>query len=83
MHNEYKLEVRARCPLHSNLTDVYLFIIRSDHIIMCETIKAFFAKHAGKNKVFQEDLTKLAAVTLGAKVRSEGLHDGVLIVCEC
>ena len=56
--------------------------IESQEIIEVEKIAAFFSKFAGKKRVFQEELTRRAAVTLGAKVRSEGWHSGIRVVSE-
>ena len=53
---------------------------QSESIIEVERIVAFFKKHAGKRKVFQETLTNHAAVTLGAKVTSTGVHSGVKVI---
>jgi hypothetical protein len=82
MKNTYEIEVRAQCPVNPSDTDLYAFTITSATIIEVEKITAFFKKHAGKRKVFQEALTQQAAVTLGASVRSVGVHSGVKVVCE-
>jgi GTP cyclohydrolase I len=62
--------------------DLYLFTITSETIIEVEKIAKFFADNAGAQRVFQETLTQQCAVTLGARVRSEGIHSGIRVVCE-
>jgi hypothetical protein len=80
--NIYEYQVRAQCPVRPADVDLYAFTIRSESIIEVERIVEFFEKNAGKKKVFQEHLTQLCAVRLGAHVRSEGWHSGVKVVCE-
>lgn len=82
MKNTYHIEVRAQCPVNPTDTDRYEFAIESESIIEVERIAAFFAAEAGKKEVFQEELTRRCAVTLGAKVRSEGWHSGIRVMCE-
>ena len=82
MINTYRIEVRAQCPVNPADTDLYFFEIKSASIIEVEKINAFFAEHAGQQRVFQEDLTLRCAVTLGATVKSVGIHSGVLVRCE-
>ncbi len=82
MKNTYELEVRAQCPVNKDDIDVYQFTIVSDEIIEVERIAAFVREHAGDTHTFQEDLTRLAAVRLGARVRSVGIHSGVKVICE-
>lgn len=82
MRNVYEIEVRAQCPVNPADTDVYAFTVESESIIQVERITAFFANHAGQQRVFQEELTRLCAVTLGAKVRSVGVHSGVKVTSE-
>jgi hypothetical protein len=81
MKNTYRIEVRAQCPVNPSDTDLYQFEFESETIIEVERILEFFAKEAGKKEVFQEDLTRLAAVTLGAHVKSIGWHSGVQVIC--
>ncbi len=81
MKNTYELEVRAQCPVNPADTDLYAFTITSSTIIEVEKITAFFAAHAGAQKVFQESLTQLCAVTLGARVTSTGYHSGIKVTC--
>lgn len=78
----YEIEVRAQCPVNPTDTDLYAFTIESESIVKVEDIVEFFAAHAGKQQVFQEELTLLCAVTLGAKVRSVGFHSGVKVTSE-
>jgi len=79
--NSYEIEVRAQCPVVPTDTDLYHFTIESQSIIQVEQIVAFFKKHAGKKKVFQEALTQHCAVALGAQVTSVGYHSGVKVTC--
>lgn len=78
----YEYQVRAQCPVVPTDTDLYQFTIESESLIEVETIVAFFKANAGKKETFQEALTQQCAVTLGAKVRSEGWHSGIKVVCE-
>lgn len=80
--NRYEYEVRAQCPVNPADRDLYQFTIESQSLIEVERIIAFFNANAGRKKVFQESLTQQCAVTLGAKVRSEGWHSGVKVICE-
>lgn len=82
LKNTYEYEVRAQCPVQPDDRDVYRFTIISESLIEVERIVAFFKANAGKRKVFQEALTQQCAVTLGARVRSEGWHSGVKVICE-
>ncbi len=83
MKNTYSLQVRAQCPVNPSDTDLYEFTIESDQLIEVEKIVAFFAANAGEQKTFQEALTQRAAVTLGARVISIGIHSGVTVKCAC
>jgi len=78
----YEVEVRAQCPVQRDDTDLYQFTITSETLIEVEKIAAFFAERAGAHHVFQEALTQQCAVTLGARVRSEGWHSGIKVICE-
>jgi hypothetical protein len=78
----YEVAVRAQCPVNAADTDLYAFAIESEALIEVEKIVAFFAAHAGAKNVFQEELTRQAAVALGAKVTSIGWHSGVKVTCE-
>ena len=81
MKCQYELEVRAQCPVNPQDTDLYQFIIESEALIEVETIVAFFKATAGNKETFQESLTQLCAVTLGANVTSIGWHSGVKVTC--
>lgn len=81
MRNKYEIEVRAQCPVNPTDTDLYAFTIESEALIEVEKIVGFFGANAGKEKVFQENLTQAAAVTLGARVTSVGFHSGVKVTC--
>lgn len=82
MKNTYEIEVRAQCPVNKSDTDLYAFTIESENLIEVEKIAAFFAANAKKKYVFQEELTRQCAVTLGAKVMSVGWHSGIKVKCE-
>lgn len=82
MKNRYEVEVRAQCPVNSEDTDLYQFVIESETLIEVENIAAFFKANAGKKNVFQETLTMQCAVTLGANVTSVGWHSGIKVTCE-
>ncbi len=77
----YELEVRAQCPVNPSDTDLYAFAIESEALIEVEKITGFFAANAGTKQQFQEALTQMCAVTLGAKVTSVGVHSGVRVTC--
>lgn len=77
----YQIEVRAQCPVNPSDTDLYAFTIESESLIEVERIVEFFAAHGGKKKQFQEALTQLCAVTLGAKATSIGVHSGIKVTC--
>lgn len=79
MKNTYCVEVQAQCPVNPADRDLYAFTIESESIIEVERIVAFFSKHAGQQKVFQEALTQQCAVILGAKVTSVGWHSGIKV----
>lgn len=82
MRNTYEIEVRAQCPVNATDTDRYEFTITSESMIQVESIIDFFTTNAGHAEIFQEELTRRAAVTLGAQVRSVGWHSGVKVTCE-
>ena len=81
MKNTYEVEVRAQCPVNPSDTDLYAFTIESESLIEVEKIVAFFKAHAADKNVFQEVVTNLCAVTLGAKVTSVGWHSGIKVTC--
>mgnify|MGYP003659099503 CR=1 FL=1 len=81
MKNTYEIQVMAQCPVNPTDTDLYQFHIESEALIEVEKITGFFNENAGKQKVFQEDLTRQCAVTLGAHVTSVGFHSGVKVTC--
>lgn len=82
MRTIYEIEVRAQCPVNPKDIDLYQFTIESNDIIEVEYIARFFRDHAGDTQVFQEELTRKAAVTIGARVRSVGHHSGIKVTCE-
>lgn len=82
MKCKYEYQVRAQCPVVPTDTDLYQFTIESEHLIEVEKIRDFFDKNAGKKETFQEVLTQQCAVTLGAKVTSEGWHGGIKVICQ-
>lgn len=77
----YEIEVRAQCPVNPSDTDLYAFTIESESLIEVERITGFFAENAGRKQQFQEALTRLCAVALGARVTSVGIHSGVKVIC--
>ncbi len=78
MRNIYQLEVRAVCPIHENLTDVYAVTVRSAATIQVEKILEWFKQYESK-QIFQEALTQESAVGLGAHVETVGIHAGVTV----
>lgn len=83
MKNVYKIQVKAQCPVNPSDTDLYHFSIESENLIPVEKITIFFAEHAGNKETYQEVLTQMAAVTLGAKVTSIGVHSNITVKCVC
>jgi hypothetical protein len=81
MKCSYEIQVRAQCPVNPSDTDLYAFTIESESLIEVEKITAFFAEHAGAKEQFQEVLTQMCAVTLGAVVTSVGMHSGIKVMC--
>jgi hypothetical protein len=81
MNNRYEVEIRAQCPVVPTDTDLYQFTIESEGLIEVEKIIAFVNENAGQKNIFQEDLTRKCAVTLGAKVTSIGWHSGIKVTC--
>ena len=81
MKTTYEIEVRAQCPVNPTDTDLYQFTIQSDTIIEVERIVEFFKRNAGSAEVFQEELTRQCAVTLGARCKSVGWHSGIKVTC--
>ncbi len=81
MKNIYEIQVRAQCPVNPSDTDLYAFTLESETLIEVEKIVAFFKAHAGAKEQFQEALTQMCAVTLGAKTTSVGVHSGVRVTC--
>ncbi len=81
MKCRYEYQVRAQCPVNPSDTDLYAFVIESEHLIQVELITEFFKKNAGKKNIFQEALTQQCAVTLGAQVTSTGWHSGIKVIC--
>lgn len=78
----YEVEVRAQCPVNKADTDLYEFKIYSGNLINVEKITEFFAKNAGKHAMYQEELTRNCAVTLGVRVTSTGWHSGIKVTCD-
>lgn len=76
----YELTVRAMCPIHAELIDTYQVTIRTDATIKVETILDWFQKYETQ-QILQEDMTKEAAVGLGAAVETVGWHGGVKVTC--
>jgi hypothetical protein len=53
MRNVYELEVRARCPVHEELTDSYQVRIETTGTVMVEKILEFFKAYETR-QVLQE-----------------------------
>lgn len=83
MKNIYQIQVKAQCPVNPLDTDLYHFSIESDHFIPVEKISNFFFENAGAKETYQEILTQKAAVALGAKVTSIGVHSNITVKCVC
>lgn len=81
MKCRYDIEVRAQCPVNPQDTDLYQFTIESENLIEVEKIAEFFKENAGKKETFQEVMTQMCAVTLGAHVTSTGWHSGIKVTC--
>lgn len=79
--NKYELELRAICPVHENLIDVYELTITTSDLIEVEKIIEFVSKYKTQ-QIFQEKLTSEIAVGLGAHVKTVGIHAGVKVTCE-
>lgn len=80
MRNTYELQLRAMCPIHKELTDVYSVVIRSDATVKVETILDFVKKYESA-QILQEDLTQEISVGLGVHVETVGFHSGVKVTC--
>lgn len=76
--NVYELELRARCPIHAELTDIYSVRLESESLVKVEDILEFMRRFS-ERQVFQEDVTREIAVGLGVKAQLVGLHSGVRI----
>ncbi len=78
MTNIYQFECRAVCPVHAELIDVYQVEVRSCSTIPVERILEHFKQYETR-QIFQEDMTKEAAVALGCAVSTVGVHSGVTV----
>lgn len=81
MNCMYEIKVRAKCPANPSDTDLYAFTIESDALIPVEQILDFVKDNAGTKEQYQEALTQMCAVALGAKVTSVGVHSGIKVTC--
>jgi hypothetical protein len=79
MTNIYRFECRAICPIHAELIDVYQVEVRSCSTVPVEKILEHFAQYETV-QIFQEDMTKKAAVALGCSVSTRGMHSGVEVI---
>jgi hypothetical protein len=79
--NNYEFELSAMCPVHAELTDVYMVTIRTAQTIPVEDILTFCERYK-KQQIMQEDMTKQIAVGLGVHVTTVGMHAGVKVTCE-
>ena len=78
MQNVYQFAIRAQCPLHAELIDVYDVTIRTQATIKVESILQWFKQYESR-QILQEDLTKESAVGLGVHVETAGIHSGVKV----
>lgn len=78
--NVYELKVRAVCPIHAELIDVYDVTIRTPALIEVEKILEWFKRYENR-QIFQEVLTQESAVGLGVSVEVVGMHAGVKVTC--
>lgn len=78
MLNTYRLEVRAQCPVNDGERDLYQVTITSPSVIQVESILGFFDAYKHE-KIYQEELTRKASMTLGAQVETVGIHSGVTV----
>lgn len=76
MTNIYRLQVRAMCPIHADLIDVYDVEIRSGATLPVENILAHFKQYETQ-QIFQEEMTRKACVALGGSIKTVGIHSGV------
>lgn len=79
MTNIYKFEVRAKCPIYADLIDVYAVEVRAAATIPVERILEVFKQYETR-QIFQEEMTKEAALTLGCSVSTKGVHSGVEVI---
>ncbi len=77
--NIYRFECRAICPVHAELIDVYQVEVRSCSTIPVEKILEHFKQYE-TIQIFQEEMTKQAAVALGCAVNTRGVHSGVEVL---
>lgn len=75
---KYYLAVTCACPVDDG-RDAYWAEFESSVLVKVEDILAAVAPFSDK-KVFQEDMTRSLARTLGCKVTTTGMHSGVLTV---
>ncbi len=76
--NTYTFEVRAACPIHKELTDIYQVTVTTMALIPVETLLEFFKPYSGQ-QIYQEELTAKASTALGAHVELVGMHSGVMV----
>lgn len=79
MTNEYKFQVRAKCPIHAELIDLYDVTIRTGAIIKVEDILEWFNQFETA-QIFQEEIARQAAVKFGCSVEVRGIHSGVSVI---
>lgn len=79
MTNIYCFECRAVCPVEADLIDVYQVEVRSVSTVPVEKIIEHFAQYE-TTQIFQEDLTRKAALALGCSVSTTGMHSGIEVI---
>lgn len=81
MRVEHRLTAYARCPVDDR-RDIYTVFVRTSRVIKVEDILTALESHT-KEPVFQEDLTKLLAKTIGCEVETQGWHGEVFTTVVC
>lgn len=81
MRVEHQLTVFSTCPVDER-RDVYRVVVRTNRTVKVEDILAAVEQNT-KKAVFQEELTKLLAKSLGCEVETRGWHGEVYTTVVC
>lgn len=81
MRNEYRFEMKGKCPADDR-GDVYSVVVRASRVITVEEILEA-ASRLSLKPAYQEDMTLALHRELQAEVETRGWHSGVLVVCVC